>query len=368
MKRRFAALLLIICTLLTLMPMGNAAGIYFIAVNDTVPLTLSTDVAPYFLESILLVPHTAFSVSGLGVTPSYDAEEQTLTLFSRNKRLSFDLIRNKVTDEKGNTKDTICANRGGAAFLPVALCADHFGYAVSVQTSLGGYQVIRFTNGTQVYNDALFIQKADNLISYRVQQYLSEQAAASTPAKPEPAPQKPEKPISPLQPVQPVTPPQPEVPKKAPTNVYLAAADAATMADSLRVLKNHDLPAVFFLTAEEIRENPALVLSIRAAGYPIGLTIPEGETQVLQSLQAANSELDAVIQSKTLLVLLPGEQTADAQGYFVVNRSQAVTASGAAQREGGNSLIVCSHNCSAAVATLTAADANFRQLRETSPF
>lgn len=356
MKRRLTAVLLLLCVLMALAPVGNAAGIYFVAVNDTVPLTLSTDVAPYFLDGILLVPHTAFSVSGLGVAPSYDAEKQVLTLFSRNKRLSFDLIRSRVTDEKGNTQDTVCDTRNGAAYLPVAFCAGYFGYAVSVQTSLGGYQVIRFTNGTQVYDDALFIQKAENLISYRVQQYLSQQAASTPPTTTNPEPPKEDRPA--------VTPTEP----KTPANVYLAVADASTMSDSLRVVNNRDLPAAFFLTAAEIRENPSLVLSIRAAGYPIGLTVEEGETQVLQSLQEANAALDAIIQTKSLLVLLTREQAADVQGYFVVDRNQSVTASGAVDREGRNSLVVCTRNCSAAVATLTAADARFRQLRETSPF
>lgn len=356
MKRRLVAVLLLLCVILTLTPVGNAAGIYFIAVNDTVPLTLSTDVAPYFLDGILLVPHTAFSVSGLGVAPSYDTEKQVLTLFSRNKRLSFDLIRSRVTDEKGNTQDTVCDTRSGAAYLPVAFCAGYFGYAVSVQTSLGGYQVIRFTNGTQVYDDALFIQKAENLISYRVQQYLSEQSASAPPPTTNPKPPKQEQPG--------VTPEEP----KTPANVYLAVADASTMSDSLRVVKNRDLPAAFFLTAAEIRENPALVLSIRAAGYPVGLTVAEGESQVMQSLQEANTALDAIIQSKSLLVLLSREQAADIQGYFVVDRSQSVTASTAISREGRNSLVVCTRNCSAAVATLTAVGAKFRQLRETSPF
>ena len=85
MKRRILAIFLALCLMLAVVPVSSAAGIYFIAVNDTLPLTLSTDVAPYFLSGIYLLPHTAFSVSGLGITPSYNAEARILTLFSRTK-------------------------------------------------------------------------------------------------------------------------------------------------------------------------------------------------------------------------------------------------------------------------------------------
>lgn len=372
MKRRIMAIILLLSLLLALSPSGSAAGIYFVAVNDTVPLTLSTDVAPYFFSGILLVPHTAFSVSGLGITPSYNSEKRILTLFSRSQRLVFDLDAGSVTDEKGTTQDTVCALKNGVAFLPVAFSADHFGIAVSVQTSSGGYQVLRFTNGTQVYDNALFIQKAENLISYRVQQYLNEQAAAAPPTTPESDPPKqPDKPTSATTTpttTTPSTPAEPETPQKAPITVYLAVTGADTMSDALRSLTSRDIPAVFFLTAEEIGQNPSLVLSIRAAGYPVGLTVPEDETDVAGSLAGANEALDALIQSKTLLTLLTRQQAANAAGYFVVDRTQAVSAAAAIGREGRSSLVVCTGNCSAAVSALKGADARFRQLRETSPF
>ena len=44
--------------------------------------------------------------------------------------------------------------------------------------SQDGYPVLRFTTGSEVYDDSLFIEKAENLIAYRVAQ----QSSASDPA------------------------------------------------------------------------------------------------------------------------------------------------------------------------------------------
>lgn len=45
--------------------------------------------------------------------------------------------------------------------------------------SQDGYPVLRFTTGSEVYDDSLFIEKAENLIAYRVAQ----QSSASDPGQ-----------------------------------------------------------------------------------------------------------------------------------------------------------------------------------------
>lgn len=355
MKRRILAIVLTVLLLLALIPAGSAAGIYFVAVNDTIPLTLSTDVSPFYQDGIYLIPHTAFTVSGLGVTPSFDAEKRVMTLFSRNKRLVFELTAGQVTDESGTTKKTVCVLKNGVAYLPAAFCAAHFGVSVSVQTSMEKYQVIRFTNGTQVYSDALFMEKAENLIAYRVQQHLNEQAATQV------------KPEVPVTPDKPVPPPAPES-GKTPATVYLAVTDAASAAGALRVLSARNIPAVFFFTKAEILENPTTVLAVRAAGYPVGLSVEAGETAVASNLAEANAALDDLTQMKTLLVLLTKEQAADAKGYFAIDRQMAVNAARAAERTDRSSLVICGSNYSAVLSSLQGAEVRFRQLRETSGF
>lgn len=347
MKRKILAALLALSVLLAFVPSGSAAGIFFVAMNDTVPLTLSTDVAPYYVGNTFVVPHTAFAVSGLGLTASYQTESGTMTLSGRNQRLVFDLASGKATDEKGTQRTVAVTQKNGVVFLPLGLCMAHFGLTASYLTSAGGYKVLRITNGNQVYDNSLFIQKAENLISYRVDQFLHAQSGAVE----EPPAQQ-----------------EPEDTEENPITVYLAVTGADNMPNALRALSGRNVTAVFFLTAREISENPELVVSIRAAGYPVGLTVEEGETQVTESLNSANLALDRVLHSKTLLALLTKEQSEQAPGYFAMRREYGVSAKTAITREGRSSLVICGQNCSSAVATLRGAQAKFRQLRETSPF
>ena len=67
MRKRVLTALLILClTAVCLLPMQTfAADLFFVAVNDSIPLTL-TGAAPYSEGSTLYVPGTAFGASGEG--------------------------------------------------------------------------------------------------------------------------------------------------------------------------------------------------------------------------------------------------------------------------------------------------------------
>ena len=91
-------------------------------------------------------------------------------LFTRARRLIFDLAEETVQDEDGNVSTVSVSYRGGVLYVPLGLCASHFGLSTSMLTSAGGYTVLRFTTGSQVYEDSLFIEKAENLIAYRIAQ------------------------------------------------------------------------------------------------------------------------------------------------------------------------------------------------------
>ncbi len=349
MKRRILALMLAALLLASLIPAGSASGIFFVAFNDTVPMTLSTDVAPYYQNGILLVPHTAFGVNGMGVSASYDAEKRIVTLSGKNQRLTFNMTNGIATDESGTGRKITCVMKNGIAFLPAGFCSAHLGVSVTLLYSKDNYTVLRFTNGTQAYDDGLFIQKAENLISYRIEQHEAEQ----TPQKPVVTPQP--------QPQQPVEEETPGI------GVYLAVESIEAVDSALRALSGRGTPAVFFLTGEEIRENPDKVLAIRAAGYPIGLTVSEDAADVAANLADANAALDDLTQSKTLLVLVSAEQEKQAEGYFTVSRGKAVSVREAVRGERQTCFVICRTDCASVLSQLREENARFYLLRETTP-
>lgn len=348
-------------TLLFALPVHGTANLSFVAVNDTVPMTLTSDALPFYSGGILYVPYTAFNAANIGFFPSYNVNDKNLTLFNRNSRLVFDLSTGTVTNEDKETLSAAAIVRGSMVFLPAEFCANYFYVNVSNLTSLGGYQIIRFTNGNQVYDDSLFIEKAENLIAYRVSQHLE----AETPSTPD----VPSTPSTPTTPTTPDTDAPEEEPEEEPIEISLAITGADAMESALETLVLRDVPAVFFLTAEEIAANGDLVRQIVSSGYKVGLTAGADENAD-EALRAANDALDIAVHQKSLLVLLPQVMTSEeiSAHYVVFIKPDIVrTASSAALVRGTEQLFVCESSAlSASLAILR--EANFSPLLETSRF
>ena len=356
MKRKLLCIFLavVLAFSLSVTAFSQKADIFFVALNDTISVTLSEDIAPYSRDGVIYVPYSVFTIKGTGVTPSMNTDRNTLALFSRFQRLIFDLTEQKVTDEKGVTTAMECPVRNGIAFVPLRFCAEHFGLKGSLVTSQGGYAVVRFQNGQQVYDDAQFIVKAETLISYRVQEYLAQQGTV------------PEKP-TPTDPVDPVDPPDPEIPERLPPTVYLVAVGEETAPTAVVLADRNDLPLTLFLTEREIAENADLVRLAYASGMTVGLTVEQDTADVAASLRRANEALSLVIGTKTLLVWLNREQSQGVTGYLVMDSSLAVDAATAIQLE-MESMVLCTEALSTDLNVLNMANTQFRPLRETAPF
>ena len=366
MARRLICLILVVLlAALLVLPASGAAQLAFVAVNDTIPLTLSGGELPFYSGGTLYLPYTVFNTSSLGFYPSYTPDNGTLTLFSRNQRLVYDLSGGTVTDEDKLVQYIPAISRGGTVFLPAAFSANHFGVQVSVLTSQSGYTVVRFTTGSQVYDDSLFIEKAENLISYRVEQY---EASTQTPSGGGTATDTPSTPST-------VTPgttdPEDteEEPEEEPAQVYLAVVDADTMEAMLSPLKQQNISAAFFLTAEEILDHGTLVRQIVAEGHTVGLTCPENQ-EAAEALREANDALDRVLGRKTLLALVP--EGTDLSGMenaycFFYRPTVRLTATEAAQAHGESCLLVGDGSVlSSGLAILQEADCTFGRLSETT--
>lgn len=334
-------------------PIFAEGELLFVAVNDTIPLTLSE--LPYETSSGIYVPYTVFDASPGGVIPAYNASAQTFVLFTRQRRLVFDLAEGKVEDQDGNVKTVSTTFRNGTLYVPLVYCASFFGLKVSMLTSESGYPVLRFTTGSEVYDDSLFVEKAESLISYRIEQMTTGGGETSAP----PAQSEPVK--------EPQPEPEPE-PEQPPASVYLAFTNAETMAQNAALLAQQELRGAFFLTEAEIEADPALVRALYAAGHVLGLCVEEDCADVPATLQGANEALCRVLNRKSLLALLTESQADGVEDFRVITRPQELlSAEYAAQQTLAPQLLILSDDAQDALATLRAANAELLLLRESTP-
>ena len=124
--RKLLCVLLALALLLALAPMAGAEGdLFFVAVNDTIPVTLTS--LPYTSGGVVYVPYTAFDARPGGVVSAYNATAQTFVLFTKDSRLVFDLATGETSDENQNTSTQTALFRNGLLYIPLIFCASHFG-------------------------------------------------------------------------------------------------------------------------------------------------------------------------------------------------------------------------------------------------
>ena len=361
-KRLFGGVLALALLLSALCPAARAEGGYcFVAVNDTIPLTLTAGNLPFYSSVGLYVPYTVFDVEPGGVVSAYNSTDQTFVLFTHEKRLIFDVVASTVTDEDKNVSTAITTYKNGVLYIPVALCASHFGLSLSVLTSRDGYMVLRFTTGSEVYDDSLFIEKAENLIAYRISQFESQPGGTTA------EPTQPSAPTPGGQTTEPGTTAEPGSQTKPvlPT-AYPAVVNSDCMQAAADALAAQSLRAAFFLTEAEIRANPALVRALYTAGYPLGLTVPDGTADTAEALMGANEALDELLNVKSVMVLLTQAQAGGLTGYRVFTRPDTPDALAAASSQEPY-LYLITANPAAELQALADSGSPVGLLRETAP-
>ena len=352
MKRIIALLLSVALMLGLAFSVSSASGITLIAVNDSLPFSISAGTMPFYSNGTLYLPQSIFDAGALGIGAVYSANNNTLALTDQDgHQLVYYLSSGTAVTEDGNSYTVSATARNGIIFVPANYTMQYFGAAVSVLTSSGGHTVVRITTGRQVYDDELFLEKADNMIEYRVSQYLD---AAEEPTDTTTPSSDPEDPDSPDE--------------ETAATVYLAFLGIDGAEALLDELSSDGCTATFFLTAEELAQNPSLVLEIAAAGHKIGIRLTGQEADPSGAAVLANDVLDRILHTRTLLVLAPAGYRDLLPEYVVIAQSTRTAATAAAQDSGF--LLVCSQTADgvSALRTLVRANCTIRPVLETSQF
>lgn len=344
MKKRMVSLLLLVTLVLLMLPGVTGAGaLFFVGVNDSVPMYLSAAEAPYYKNGQLYAPYTVLNAGAGGIAVSYNADKESLALFTRAKRLVYDLNAGTLTDENQKTSKVECVFKNGTLFIPINKAASHFGLSVTLLTGASSCPILRLTDGSQTLDNETFIKKSATLINIILEQEESNAAGKESGEGKQEEPQT----------------------DAGPATVYFAVASDAVSRQTLQMLNDWHISATFFVTAGQIAEQKDLLRDIYASGHQIGLTVEEGETDYAQALQLANEALDNTLFFKTVLALLPGNAPEQPQ-YAVFREWAAAPIETVLEKKDAPQLFVCRADAAFVLPKLRAADAQMPLLLETS--
>lgn len=314
--KRIICLILVIALLLLPASVSAASDIWFIAVDDTIPLTLTGGQVPFYSGGSLYVPCSAFDSEALSVFYKYDSSSSILSVYNNNNRLIFELDTGTVLLKDGTEKDISALSKNGTIFIPVYYVASAFGISCTELEGSGGYPIIRLTTGNEIYDNDKFVTQSKNLVDARVSQYLS--SVQSTPAPtPSPSPS-----ASPSASVPPTATPSPSVPPyvdepedepvESPVPEVITGVDCALFIDGVTYPELSsvlgDVPAVFTFTPDSLVDADETVRAIITDGYDIALVLDLSDTEIaLSSLDSCNQSLRRMAMYKSMIVLPAGD-------------------------------------------------------------
>lgn len=324
MKRwkRSAALVLVLTMLVTLLNTAQAAGnIYLTAVNENL-LELTSDTMPTWSNGVLYVPYTVFDGSytgiNLGISSSYSRDEGTVTLYTLQQMVVFDL--NRGTCYNPLTEQTLSGRailRNGRPYVPVASVCSFFGLSYSVIDIDEGY-IVRIKGSGVVLSDYSFVDSAQNSIRNRIRDYNQANQSQPTPGVLPPTynPEEPDTDIT--------VPDDPVDTDVIPTYLAFSCEDSQGLSEILDTLDSRNQRAIFFFDAQGLEREDDLIFRILGSGYSIGLIAQGRSTSATNRLlEEANQTLSQVAYTRTSVVLVPESQREEleAEGWICWNET-----------------------------------------------
>lgn len=319
MKRlkRLLGLLLIAALCAAFLP-AIAAGVTLTAVNDGF-LPLSSATMPTTKGGAVYVPYSVFTGT-LGLTASYDSQQQTLVLQGTNTTLTFSMAQGYVYDQNMNSYSQPAYSINGDIYVPVKLVCGQFGLSYS-SISSGSANVLRICNDNAVLSDRAFMNWAGSTIDEMLDEYTGGSKPGGNTTNPTTPTKPPEDPNVP----EPVLPEEPITPAAVrPSLIYLSVYGAPNIFTpvTLDTLTSFEQKATFFLP-EDTKWDGDQLRRIAGEGHAFGLMISASVSDLPRALDQANERLRAATGLTTRLVSVN-------EGSAALTSSQngAVTAAG----------------------------------------
>lgn len=305
MKKRilavFAALALCLSGLAASFAAFATETPHFLAINENL-LQLEDRYIPIIADGLYYVPYHALDVSStgvdLGIYPVYNSAIRVLTIYNREKVISFDLTAGTCTDRDGEAYGARAVTRNGQVYVPARFVCDFFGltYSYFPETQYG--PMIRICSDSARLNDRHFLAAAQMQMEDRLRSWRKNQTPAVTPT-----------PVSPSVTVTPTPTPTPSH-TEGRSEVRVYPAFYAEQTDGLTVLLErldwYQTKALFFFPANDLARYDEAIRRVLIEGHAVGLALSGTTQEELTACAAEGSRLlRQIVCMDARTVLLP---------------------------------------------------------------
>ena len=291
---------------------------HFVACNDNL-LLLRERFIPIVADGKYYIPYQVLEASStginLGVYPVYNAAIRTLTIYNREKVLSFDLSQGICTDRDGRVLSARAMTRDGQIYVPASFVCEYFGLTFSYFAETRYGPMIRICSQTARLTDSQFLTAAQLMMGERLNDWRKYQASLVTPTpvvtpsqtpsvKPTVTPTPTERPTT-----TPVTPTAPVV-DKSDVRTYLAfrVNQPDGVSGIINRLEFYQIPALFFFPADDLARYDEEIRRVLCSGYAVGLTVSgTTEEEILAGAAEGNRVLQQIAYFGTYTILLSDE-------------------------------------------------------------
>lgn len=289
--KRITVLIFVALTIAALFVLPvDAADIYFSVINDNEPEELSSSTMPLEINGTIYIHYKLFNNRTELGTSAFDSKRSAI-IIKDSTYLEFNLDKNTTHDQDRNEYRYRAIVKSGEIFVPVYEVCKFFGLEYSKITDTDAGTIIRIKKDF-ILDDSTYASAASGIMQQMLKNYLQSQTDSSAPPTPSETPY-----------------------DKSDVNVYISVFGSVgeRRDEFLWKLDFYGYKACFFVTAEEIKENPNQIRRIMGTGHKIGLLLGEN---IEEDYIEASKYLKAAADTKTILVASSVRLTEDmkAQG------------------------------------------------------
>ena len=279
---------------------------YQLSVNDALPPP-SAAITPIEVGGIIYVPFTVIAQHvtevdlGVYASQSRTSTQYTVTVYSLNGLLKFDLNANTCVDRDETPQNMRAIIRNSRVYIPASAVCNYFGLTYTLTPTQYG-TLVRITNGQEYNKGDKFVSSAADLMRRRYNEYLQSLTSSSPSSGTSAAPS---------------TSPAPtysgDPADKRGVQVFLAfrCGTGTGLEGIASALEHSGTSGLFLFRPEEVAENAAWIRRLTGMGHTIGL-ITDAATgeEALAELAEGTRLLEAAARLRTHLVLAETEDEA----------------------------------------------------------